>query len=362
MKIAFHINTISKGGAERAVINLAEYFSKKGNDVSIITSKVCDSEYRVSHGVRRINLSETYNNSSYYRYITLTKKLRTVVLKEKYDIIIPFISGSIFRAFFATLFTKIKVVGSVRNDPNYEYAGFMGKVMSTLIMPKLDGCVFQTTDAMEWFPRTLQEKSVVIFNSIKPIFYNVQRSPVRYSVVTFGRLAPQKNQSLLVKAFADVHKIVPEASLSIYGTGILQDKLQQLIEDLNARVYIKLMGETSNVQEILATADIFVLPSDFEGMPNALMEAMAVGVPCVSTNCPCGGPKNLLDNGEGGILVNPGNQSELSSAIVELLLDEDRKIRYSKKGIEKSLTLTEDIIGNTWLKYIKKIVLGCNNE
>ncbi len=358
MKIAFHINTLSKGGAERAVINLAEYFWKEGNDVTIITSKRCKSEYTVSEGVKRINLSEEYDGSFFFRFVTLSRLLRKICLREKYDVIIPFISGSILRAYIAAISTNTSVVGSVRNDPNYEYAGTFGKIMSKYIMPKLDGCVFQTNDAKEWFPTTLRDKSVVIFNSIKPVFYNVIRHPKKYSVVTIGRLAPQKNQALLINSFVEVHKQEPKATLEIYGSGVLHESLKKLIIERDAVEYIFLRGETSKVRDVLSTADIFVLPSNFEGMPNALMEAMAVGVPCISTDCPCGGPRNLLDDGEIGILVQPNNINELSSAITKLLHDENQRLVFSKKSIEKSLMLTEDKIGQSWIKYINGIVNG----
>ena len=356
MKIAFHVHTLSKGGAERAVTNLAEYFAKKGNDVTIITSIKSESEYKLSDLVKRKNLSNVRKTSFYFRYIVLSYKLRKICIYDKYDVIISFMSGSTLRSYFATRGQRTLLVSSVRNDPNYEYKGLFGYLVAKIIMPSLDGCVFQTIEAMKWFPNKLQKKSTVIPNSINPIFYGVERTPIPNRVVNIGRLSRQKNQALLIRAFRKVHQQLANSELYIYGKGEIYQELKQLILDLGVSDYVFLEGENSNIRDVLSKADIFVLSSDFEGMPNALLEAMAVGVPCISTDCPCGGPKELIINDYNGMLFPVGDEETLSKLIVSLLFDDKKKRLFSKNSIAKSLELTEEKIGNIWILYIDKIL------
>lgn len=356
-KIMFHIHTLTKGGAERAVVNLAKELSDSGNDVTIVTSIKCDSEYEVPTGVKRIILTtEDKLGNRFNRMFLLGLKLRKIVKTEKPDVVIAFISGSIVRAVVATVYTPTKVIASVRNDPNYEYAGKVGSFIGKKILPLVNGCVFQTEDAKAWFPTKLQNKSIVIKNAINPLFFTAKRDPVKYRIVTFGRLAHQKNQGLLIDAFCAVSKEIEDAELFIFGKGECYQALSSKITELNLNNKVHLMGETSKVLEELEKADIFVLSSDFEGMPNALMEAMAAGVPCISTDCPCGGPKSLIKNGTNGILVPVGDALAMEDAIKKLLLDNSLKNQISNNAFSASLDLTPQNIAEKWLEYIGTVI------
>lgn len=355
MKIAFHINTLTKGGAERAVTNLAQAFTEFGHEVTIITSFKNKSEYQVPKQVRRINLSDTYSKSFFYRIIVLAFFLRRTCNKEKFDVIIPFISGSILRALFACCFSSTKIIGSVRNDPAYEYAGLLGKFMSHFLMNHLDGCVFQTSDACRYFPKKLQSKAVVIFNSIKDDFFMASRSPIRNRILNCGRLCPQKNQLMLIRAFSKAHQKNPSLELHIFGKGELYNVLNDEIEILNLKSCVFLEGETSNVKKEYEQCDLFVLSSNFEGMPNALMEAMAVGAPCISTDCPCGGPRSLIENNVNGILVPVNDELRMCDAIIKLVSDSKLLSTLGNNASNSVRNLTGASIVKMWLDYVSKI-------
>lgn len=357
MKIAFHIHSLTKGGAERAVTNLANEFSSIGHEVFVITSIKNESEYKLKKEVTRIVLHDGDNKDSYwFRYVILSKKLRKVCNNYKFDVLIPFISGSSFRAFLATRGMTTKVIASVRNDPNYEYAGIIGNIIGKKILPLVDGCVFQTNDAKRWFPNKLQEKSVIIPNAINPIFFDAIRHPKFNRVVAFGRLAKQKNHAMLIRAFALVKNEIPEAELLIFGIGNLYNETKQLIEQLKLQECVFLMGETANVKGELEKADLFVLSSDFEGMPNALMEAMAAGTPCVSTDCPCGGPKSLIKDKENGILVPIKDIEKMAEAIKCTLINRSLNEKIGRQAAMSSKELTSENISNKWIHYIESII------
>lgn len=352
-KIMFYINAIHDGGAERVMVNLAKYFSENGYDTALVTSFRDTWEYPLAPTVRRLTLEEAeIKQSRVKRNLSRIKKLRDLCKSEKPDILISFMAEPNFRAIVATMGLPVKTLVSVRNDPNKEYAGKLGRFVGKVLLPMADGCVFQTSDAQKWFPDRLQKKSKIIYNAVKEDFYNVVRKPIRGEIVTCGRLTEQKNHAMLIYAFEKVQKDYPFATLKIYGEGALREKLQQQIKALNLNEKVLLMGATNNVAKALQTADLFILSSDYEGMPNALMEAMAVGVPCISTDCPCGGPRELFGDDGSNKLVQCGDVDQMAKAICNALENtEDGMTEKRHAEIFKP-----DRVNKMWETYIVKII------
>lgn len=174
--------------------------------------------------------------------------------------------------------------------------------------------------------------------------------------MTCGRLEEQKNHKMLINAFELVVKEHKRAKLLIYGEGSLRNELEELIENKGLSNNIKLCGNSDNIPEVLSKAEIFVLSSDYEGMPNALMEALAVGVPSISTDCPCGGPSMLIQDKESGDLIEPGNYMELSLALLNLLGNNNLQDKYSYKSKKEAQRYRPSIIFKSWRKYMETII------
>ncbi len=352
-KIMFYINTVNGGGAERVMVNLAKYFSENGYDTTLVTSFWNTWEYPLAPTVRRLTLEETeIKQSRIKRNLSRIKKLRALCKSEKPDILISFMQEPNFRAMIATRGLPVKTLVSVRNDPNKEYAGKLGWFVGKVLLPMADGCVFQTGDAQKWFPKRLQKKSEIIYNAVKEEFYSVERKPIRGEIVTCGRLTEQKNHKLLLNAFAEVVKQHPYAMLKIYGEGTLRDALQEQIHTMGLQDKAFLMGSTNDVGKALQTADLFVLSSDYEGMPNALMEAMAAGVPCISTDCPCGGPRELFAEELSDKLVQCGNVEELAEKICKAL----ETAENGMKEKNRAEIFKPDRVNQTWKNYIDRLI------
>ena len=202
----------------------------------------------------------------------------------------------------------------------------------------------------------MQKKSRIIYNAVKKDFYDIIREPDLHRIVTCGRLQPQKNHILLIDAFALIAESFPEVSLHIYGNGFMKDEIQQYIEKKELAQRVILEGPTADVPSVLKNAGMFVLSSDYEGMPNALMEALAAGVPSVSTDCPCGGPRMLIKDGENGILVPVGDVEALANSMTRLLEEPglSDNIGAVARGYAKSYL--PEKVHNQWENYIKEIV------
>lgn len=356
MKILFYINAIHDGGAERVMINLAKYFSESGYETLLVTSFKDTWEYKIEGNVRRLTLEETeIKQGRVARNLSRITKLRYILKVEKPDIAVSFMAEPNFRLILSSIGLPVKTVVSVRNDPNKEYPGFIGRFVGKVILPLADGCVFQTKEAQAWFPKRLQKKSTIIFNAVKEEFFHIERKPIKGEIVTCGRLEPQKNHKLLIDAFAEVVKKHPYARLKIYGEGSLRTALQERINKLKLQDKAFLMGATNEVEKALQTADLFVLSSDYEGMPNALMEAMAAGVPCISTDCPCGGPRELFGKNMQTNLVSIADNtySNMVELIEKMFLASSEQ--YSDLSKSEAKKFTSIAINNTWKKYLDKL-------
>ena len=355
-KLMFYINTLQTGGAERVMSQLAGHFQQRGYDVILVTSYPVQGEYPVAEGVRRIYLQpKKLQGNRLLRNIKLVGGLRKLCRQEKPDALIAFMQEPNFRAVLAGLGLPVKTVVSVRNDPDREYAGTVGRIVGKHLLPLADGCVFQTRQAKAWFPEKLQNKSQIILNEVSDTFFDIQRHAPRH-VVTVGRLNAQKNHDLLIRAFAKVTDKYPEQNLLLYGEGDLRPQLENRIRQLGLTGRVQLMGITADVPAALSKAGIFALPSDYEGMPNALMEALAAGVPCISTDCPCGGPQMLIRHNENGLLVPVGDEAAMASALDKLLGDAAFAEKLGKTAKENARQYLPEKIADQWETYLLQVM------
>lgn len=356
--LMFYINAINGGGAERVIIQLAHHFANSGYNSILVTSfRDPKFEYEVPNNVRRISIEDVeVQQSRIKRNITRIVALRRICNDVKPIAIISFMGEPNFRAIIATLGMRVKRIVSVRNDPNHEYRGLLGKVLGKVILPTADGCVFQTPDAQAWFPKRLQKRSEVILNDVREEFFSIERSPQK-QVVSVGRLSKQKNYHLLIEAFSLIANKHEDYQLNIYGAGVLFEELQKLINSLNMENHIKLCGATTDVSAVLKSASLFVLSSDHEGMPNCLMEALAAGVPSISTDCPCGGPRMLINDNENGILVPVNDVETMAEKIDYMLSNVDEAERMGKNAREKAKDYSPDIVFQKWKNFVERVIL-----
>ena len=164
---------------------------------------------------------------------------------------------------------------------------------------------------------------------------------------------------MLLEVFSDIAHEYPEWNVRLYGEGEDREKLEQLVMEKGVGNQILFMGQVSDVSEKIKKASIFVLPSRCEGMPNALIEAMTLGLAVISTDCPCGGPADLIQNGENGILIKVDDKEGLREALIKLMEDESYRMLLSERASDISEKLHPDIVNEQWKRYIEGILRKC---
>lgn len=365
LKIAFHLNCLEQGGAERVVTNLANQFAKKGYQVIIATEWYGENEFQIDSKVKRVHvgLQEGDEKKSHLvQFLLRVKYLKKFIKEEKPDILIPFARKALYRGLMAAFFMKIPVLISIRTDPVGHYEEWSDKIQIPFLFPRADGCVFQTEGQRDFFAPRLQKNSRIILNPIAPKYIGVPVPEKRTkTVVQSGRLVDFKNQPMLIKAFVEVHKKHPDYDLKIYGGDSFdgtKEILEALIAQNNAEDYIHLMGASDSLEKDLADAALYAFTSDWEGLPNALMEAMALGLPIVATDCPCGGPRTIMKDKEDGLLIPIKDQKALEDGINYLIENPDIAEEYGRKAREIAKRANGEAVFEQWKEYIEEL---CSN-
>lgn len=331
MRIAFAVWTLSGGGAEKQAAMYAEALSRMGHEVHIACLRDAPADYSagkdvIVHGLAKC--PREFRSFGTYRWLLrLTARLRSL----RADVLIPFcMPVRLWTLCFmpAAALSRTKLIYAVRNNeplrlPERELR------LKRVIWRLADAVWLQTEDQRRFLSEAAAKKAFVLPNILDGRFLNVpyrSRREVR-RFVSAGRICPQKNHSLLIRAFAEAARRTgnTDATLAIYGRTAVRDKpledsLRAEIRDLGMEDRIFLRGRAGDIVAEYDSADTFVLSSDYEGCPNALMEAMAAGLPCVSTDCPTG-PSMLIDSGKNGILVPVGDADAMSGAMESLMSD-----------------------------------------
>lgn len=355
MKVLFTIGSLAGGGAERVVSRLASCMAGRGDSVEIalIAQNVVDYPLDEKVDVRFINPKIQIRGM---RYFLRCLELRNEVKRFDPDIVISFTTAVNIFVLDALRGTDYKILLSERNDPHNDPKDIKLRNRRDRLYRKADGIVFQTEDSRAYFDDDIQKRSKVILNPVDVPSEYIRKNNKEKKIVTVGRLEPQKNHSMLIKAFASIHRSFPDYRLEIYGEGSLRNELEELIRSEGLEDSVYLMGYTKNVFEAVSTAKLFVLSSDYEGMSNALLEAMAMGLPVVSTDHPIGGARMAVENGINGMLTPVGDSEALAAAVCQILENEQLSESLSQNAADISKRLDIDRITDEWTDFIHRMV------
>lgn len=355
-KIMFFISTLQKGGAERVLVNLAEYFYHLGYHVVIVTQYIAKEEYTISDGIVRI-LSEIEDHeigkSRILNFCKRCRKLRTIWKEGKPNVILSFMGKNNIMALLTSWGMKIPVVVSVRAEPREEYKGKLLTQAALFTFRRATNIVMQTEESKSFFPMQMRDKIVVLQNPLHPSFIRqVYQGEREKTIVAVGRVDENKNHKMLIASFAQIAEKYPEYLLKIYGNGECKEELEKLIKNLGLEHRAYMMGAVDHVADVIEKAGVFVLTSYSEGMPNTLMEAMALGIPSIATDCPCGGPKELIQSGENGILIPVGSKEELTRQLDFLLGDDEIRKEIGRNATKLQESHNLEVVNESWKKLL----------
>lgn len=327
-KICIAIHGLAHAGAERVVAMWADYLVKHGHDVSVVVYAPCEDTYELDDRVRIISIADS--EADFFQMSTVQQLLsiRNIVRAEKPQIIMSFLPKMQIYMMLATLGIQIKRVETVRNNPWIDRDVGKKRFLWDLCFRRSDKIIVQTKEQMLYFPKKLQRKCVVISNPVSQQFFEQKKTYGNGKIrkfVAVARISAQKNYPMMVRAFAKMAQKIPTCTLDIYGAGAREEvqAMEELINQLGMQGKIRLRGWMRNIAEELMQYDAFLMSSDYEGMPNALAEAMATGLICLSTDCRTG-PKDMIDSWENGILVRAGDEGAFAEGI-ESITEMDSK-------------------------------------
>lgn len=356
MNIAFLHSSLNAGGAEATISKLSGYFIKMGCSVTIVlTSPDGHRHYDVPPGVQIYPIENQHAGGlpqKLLSYFKLLFKIRSILRKTAPDIIICMNSAIVVECVLSTLGLPVKRIGAERANPYESNRRSPAYRLKRIFANFCDGYVFQTQRAAGFYSSRVNRRMRVIQNGIAPIPWN-RYQPDSKKVVAVGRLHEVKDYPMMIEAFSSACS-QGEYTLHIYGDGPQKASLQELIRRMHVEDKVFLEGKTKDVPSVLKEACLFLLSSKHEGMPNALMEAMAYGLPCISTDC-CMGPAELIQSGVNGILVPVGDRAAMSAAIRSQLEDRNQRIAISQQAFRINQSNSIDKIGKQWMGYINEI-------
>lgn len=359
MKIAFTCNNLNNGGAERVICNLANRMVEDGHSVHLICYSVTPSfYYKLNDGVEIIQLDKKIANRKAFilrkvagivNFIKLINALRWA------DKVISFYTRQNCYSIIACQLLHKPIICAER-DHFFMTDGKLNHKMRNKWYPKSNGFIHQTQMARDW----LRKKEGVVCDDViipNPLWMKEypNRKPVKGYISAVGRLEEQKNYEEIIEAFEIVAENNDYATLHIFGDGPSKEKLQKMIHEKNLQNRIILEGITKDVAAIYAISDMYVMFSHGEGYPNALMEALAMGVPVISSDCPVGGPRDMITDGVNGILVKCSDINTFAERILDLLENSEMKAKFSKNAVKIRETNEFEEIYQQYMDYIMSV-------
>ncbi len=361
-KLAFYIGSLHKGGAERVFVNLAEYFMGQGCQVVMVTQYKysSDEEYALDKRIKRVISDITPQETTRSRTVNFFRrmsKLHKIWKTEQPDLVLSCVGKNNFMTVVTTMFSKTKPVVSVVGEAKEEYPNLLMKMLANMLFPHAAGVILQTERSRSFFSKEVGKTSVILPNSLNPAFIRPRFQGEREKrIVSVGRLDANKNHEMMIRAFANILPMYPEYTMTIYGDGELREQLQNLINSLGLEDKITLPGIIPNVADNIQKAALFLLTSYSEGISNALIEAMALGLPVIATDVPSGGTVELIQHNENGLIIQTGDQKGLEEAMNTILSDAHFAEKLGRNACKIQERLAPDRVNEQWKRYFESIV------
>ena len=358
MKIIFIINSMVCGGAQKIISILSEHLSDD-NEIHLLVLQDVDIVTPIPQNVKLHIIKSP--KIRFIRAIVQFFRMLVFARSERPHILVSFLTRSNAYAVLTGKLLGVPVIAAERGDPE---RGKKNDPFLYWIINHADGMVFQTSGAARFFSQRLQEIGQVIPNPISDsnLIYDI-KSRIKYKISCVSRFEIiQKRQDVMINAFAHLVRKYEAATLHFYGDGPDMCKAKEQIQLLNLSDKVYFHGYVSNVAECVLNSHLYVLSSDYEGIPNSLIEALSIGIPCISTDCRPGGAKLLMEKIGAGILVPRGDAEAMAGAVDRLFQDDALCEQFSKNGRNVSKIFSIDNIVAQWRDYIYATFKNYNKQ
>ncbi len=348
-KILIFVQHMTDGGAERVLSELISAWHKKNTQLIVVETapEMFQNSYYLPEGVQIIK----FHNSKIklLKYMNIYISMIRIMHRHPDASALAFTEAMVLKVALMLPFVKNRIVLSLRNDPYSTPDSKWFRRLRDWAFLKADACVFQTPDAMNYFPQQVKAKSVIIPNPINPDIPEAYTGTREKKIVAAGRLSPQKNFKMLIQAYAMLHKDYPDYPLIIFGRGEEEDKLKQLAADLHVSDAVSFPGFSDHIYQDIQKSALYVSCSDYEGISNSMLEALVLGIPSVVTDCPAGGARLAITDYENGILVPVGDTKSLYVAMKYMLDHPEEANRMGRNAVKIRERWPVDKIADLWL-------------
>ena len=344
------------GGAERVAVLWANFFTSNKLNVYLLSNYPSNYDYEIDPKVVRLFIADSENE---YKKISVIKSViltRNYIKKFNCRIIIPFLDYLMVKASLASSFLNTKIVCNIRNNPWLDpYKSYKRKIRDFFVY-KHKNLILQCNEQAQYF-NLAKIKPYIIPNIINSLVFEYKKDNYFSikKILCIGRYEEQKNYIFVLKVILFlIESGLKDIHLDIYGEGTLKDSLKTAIANLNLVENVSLKPYTKNIYEKMVNYDLFILASKYEGFPNSLLEAMAVGLPVITNDCKTG-PKDIIEDNVNGYLLHNPSVKDFGNKILEI--NEEQKLRrigQSARNYVKDNFSTE-IIGKKLLKFYLEI-------
>ncbi len=394
-EIVFLIKNMSGGGAERVISILSKATADRGYPTTLIITHQSLNDALLNNVDSRVNVislpdevSKTSSSktvpkiimlwarilskfsklffkkdsyrSSVFKYLSRNynsvKFIKNFFKKKKNSVAVAFLYDSIFLTLLSKSKTA-KVIISERGDPG-QSKSFTNEAFMKTMFCKADEVVFQSPDAQKWYNKHTPVNGKVIFNPVKADLPEPYFGKRNNRIVNFCRISREKNLIMLVDAFSMLHNEYPEYELYIYGDAV-SDFTDGYLEEIENRIKqnqcensVHILPSRKDIHDEIKDYAMFVSSSDFEGMSNSMLEAMALGIPCVCTDCPAGGTRAIIKDGENGLLVPVKDAKKCYTAMKKIIESPELAEKISKNAAKIRDDLSVNIIIEEWMEII----------
>ena len=347
--IVLTVDSLAIGGTQRVVTRLAGWMAARGLAAHILTISRADPEYDAPTGVLRSSLMS--HRSAGRRRLRTVTRYRAFLKEVRPTAVLSFGPAANVASVLAARPLGIRVAISERTAPERHRLGVGARSLRPLVYPRASALVLQTESLRGWGMRLMRERPVHVIPNAVPLASLIGTAHRSRTVLSVGRLHPQKGHDLLIQGFAEAGPALEDWQLEILGDGPDRPGLENRIRSLGLEERVLLRGNVDDVQSAYERAGMFVLASRYEGFPNALLEAMATGTPAVATDC-LHGPNELIEHWHNGVLVPSGDSDGISVAMQTLASNPALRTRLGRAAHARAAEFSPDSVTDRWLAVV----------